>query len=154
MKALDQEIKIRDARPEEADDLLPLLRSYCEFYEAEANEPGLMDLVRTLATDPEQGSIFIARNSQGRAVGVATLCWKWSSLRGARIGVLEDLFVHPDARGSGLADALIATCAARCRERGMAVLCWFTGTDNHRAQAVYDRVGGTSEALFEYTLEL
>ena len=31
---------------------------------------------------------------------------------------MNDLFVAADARGGGHADALIAECAERCRERG------------------------------------
>jgi ribosomal protein S18 acetylase RimI-like enzyme len=80
--------------------------------------------------------------------------WKWSSLRGAKVGYLEDLYVHPAARGSGLADELIGACAERARERGAPALLWLTAPDNHRAQAVYNRIGGRSEAMLEYDLEL
>jgi len=34
------------------------------------------------------------------------------------------------------------------------VMSWLTAPDNQRAQAVYNRVGGTSEAFLEYELEL
>ena len=62
----------------------------------------------------------------GRAIGFATLDWKWSMLKGARIGYLEDLFVDPAARGRGTADALIQVCADRCRELGMPAMAWLT----------------------------
>jgi GNAT superfamily N-acetyltransferase len=80
--------------------------------------------------------------------------WKWSSLRGARIAILEDLFVAADARGQGAADGLIEACATRAREHGAPVMTWLTAPDNHRAQAVYNRVGGRSDAFLEYELEL
>ena len=67
---------------------------------------------------------------------------------------LDDLFVSPAARGKGIADALIEACADRCRERGMPVMQWLTAHDNHRAQAVYDRIGGTSEGFLEYELRV
>ncbi|HEU4980789.1 MAG TPA: GNAT family N-acetyltransferase, partial [Solirubrobacterales bacterium] len=67
---------------------------------------------------------------------------------------LEDLFVDPDARGNGIADALIESCAERCRELGMAAMEWLTAPDNHRAQKVYDRTGATPETFIEYDLEL
>ncbi len=54
---------------------------------------------------------------------------------------MEDLFVDPDARGGGVADALIEACASRCRERGAPVLEWVTAPDNERAQKVYRRSG-------------
>ena len=56
-------------------------------------------MARALIADPEQGAMFIARARAGEAVGFATMDWKWSSLKGARIGYLEDLFVTPETRG-------------------------------------------------------
>ena len=35
-------------------------------------------MARTLITEPSQGAVFIARQD-GKAVGFATLDWKWSS---------------------------------------------------------------------------
>lgn len=152
-RALADGVEIGPARPEEAEQLLPLMRAYCDFYEASPPDEGLMEVLRTLIADPSQGAVFIARN-RGRAVGVATLDWKWSSLKGARVGYLEDLFVDPDARGMGIADALIEICAGRCRELGMPAMLWLTAPDNHRAQKVYGRTGATAETFIEYDLEL
>jgi GNAT superfamily N-acetyltransferase len=110
-------------------------------------------MARTLISDPSQGAVFIARE-EGRAIGFATLDWKWSMLKGARIGYLEDLFVDPAARGRGTADALIQVCADRCRELGMPAMEWLTAPDNQRAQKVYDRAGAVSDTYLEYDLEL
>src|SRR5690348_6560541 len=118
-------IEIRPAREQEIEELLPLMRAYCDFYETPPRDDGLRTMARTLITDPSQGALFVARE-EGEVVGFATLDWKWSSLKGARIGYLEDLFVAPDARGRGIADALIETCAARCRELGMPAMAWQT----------------------------
>ena len=52
-------------------------------------------------------------------------------------------------------DALIAECAARCRERGATELAWQTARTNERAQAVYDRVGATrDDRWLDYSLEV
>jgi GNAT superfamily N-acetyltransferase len=53
---------------------------------------------------------------------------------------LEDLFVAPDARGSGTAQALIDALAARGRAEGWRRLYWHTHENNYRARALYDRV--------------
>jgi ribosomal protein S18 acetylase RimI-like enzyme len=60
--------------------------------------------------------------------------------------------VAPAARGTGLADRLIAACADRARAQGAAHLVWQTAPDNKRAQRVYDRVGGRPSAWIEYEL--
>jgi GNAT superfamily N-acetyltransferase len=152
-RELAEGIEVRPARTDEIEEMLPLIRAYCTFYEVEPDDQGLREMFETLITDPEQGVVFIARND-GSAVGFATLDWKWSSLKAARIGYLEDLFVDPAARGRGIADALIEACARRCRERGLPALEWLTAPDNHRAQKVYNRTGADSDTYVEYDLEL
>jgi GNAT superfamily N-acetyltransferase len=152
-RALADGVEIRPARPEEAEELLPLAHAYCEFYESSPPDEGVVEMLRTLIADPSQGAAFIAREG-GRAVGFATLDWKWSMLKGARIGYLEDLYVLEDVRGRGIADALIAVCADRCRELGMPAMQWLTQPHNSRAQAVYDRTTAGTETLLEYDLEL
>lgn len=152
-RALAERVEIRPAQPDEVEDLLPLMRGYCDFYKADPSDDGLRLMASTLVADSEQGALFIARDSGGTAVGFAAMGWKWSSLRGAKIGFLEDLFVDPDARGGGIADALIEACADRCRERGAPALEWMTAPDNKRAQAVYERVGAEGSNWVEYELE-
>ena len=125
------------------DELLPLMRGYCDFYEVAPGDDELLALSRALILDPErEGLQLIARDDSGRAVGFATVFWTWSTSSAARIGVMNDLFVEPDARGGGVAEALIRECARLVRERGGRSLEWQTAKDNLRAQAVYDRVGG------------
>lgn len=147
---------VRAATESDLQALLPLVRAYADFYESSPAEAGLIEMCRTLIADPHNEGVLLAGcDADGRVVGFAAMGWKWSSLRGAKIGFLEDLFVHPDARGSGLADELIVACADRARERGAPALLWQTMPDNHRAQAVYNRSGAkTPETLLEYELEL
>jgi GNAT superfamily N-acetyltransferase len=152
-RELAEGVEVRPARTDEIEEMLPLIRAYCEFYETEPDDEGLRSMFETLINEPSQGAVFIARDG-GKAVGFATLDWKWSSLKAARIGYLEDLFVDPEARGRGIADALIEVCAARCRELGMPAMEWLTAPDNHRAQKVYDRTGAESGTYMEYDLEL
>jgi GNAT superfamily N-acetyltransferase len=97
--------------------------------------------------------LLVARRD-GEVVGFAGCGWKWSSLRGARVCMLEDLFVAPEARGEGYADGLIEACAERARKHGAPCLQWTTAVDNHRAQTVYDRVGAEGGTWMEYELEL
>jgi ribosomal protein S18 acetylase RimI-like enzyme len=146
---------IRQASEDDIPALLPLVRAYTDFYETSPSDEGLENMCRALISDPDnEGPLLVGVAPGGEIAGFAGMRWKWSSLRGARIGFLEDLFVDPAARGSGLADALLLACAERARAIGAPVLAWETDPDNLRAQAVYDRVGGVSEALLEYELEL
>ena len=135
------------------DELLPLMRSYCDFYEVSPTDADLLALTRALIDDPErEGVQLLARDDGGRAAGFATLYWSWSTTHAFRIGVMNDLFVAGRARGQGLAEQLIAACRAECVRRGAHRLTWQTAPDNRRAQAVYDRVGATREQWTDYWL--
>jgi len=135
-------------------ELLPLMRGYCVFYEVDPTDDALLAMSRALIADPEfEGIQLLARDNGGQAIGFATIFWSWSTSSAARIGTMNDLFVAPEGRGSGAADALIEACVERCRERGAVRLEWQTALDNHRAQAVYDRVGGKREQWFDYSLD-
>jgi GNAT superfamily N-acetyltransferase len=127
-------------------ELLPLMRGYCDFYQVTPSDRELLELSRALLADPQrEGLQLLARDDTGRAVGFATLYWTWQTLAAARVGVMNDLYVAAEARGTGVAEGLIAACLERCRERGAIQLVWQTAVDNHRAQAVYERIGATRD---------
>jgi GNAT superfamily N-acetyltransferase len=127
-------------------ELLPLVRAYCDFYQVTPSDQELLALSRALLADPRrEGLQLLARDDAGRPVGFATLYWSWQTLAAARVGVMNDLFVAAEARGLGVAEGLIAACVERCREHGATRLVWQTARDNHRAQAVYARVGATRD---------
>jgi GNAT superfamily N-acetyltransferase len=137
-------------------ELLPLMRSYCDFYEVAPSDEALITLARALIADPEhEGLQLIARDDDGAAIGFATIFWTWATTSAARLGVMNDLFVAEGARGGGAADALIAACVERCRERGATELAWQTAHTNLRAQAVYERVGAKrDERWLDYSLSV
>jgi ribosomal protein S18 acetylase RimI-like enzyme len=145
---------IRPAAVFDVQALMPLLRGYCAFYEAEPPDADLERMARSIIAAPDDQAFLLVAEEAGEVVGFAACGWKWSSLRGARIVVLEDLFVAEQARGRGHADALIGATAELARRHGAPAVIWYTAPDNLRAQAVYDRVGGRSEAFLEYDLEL
>jgi GNAT superfamily N-acetyltransferase len=137
-------------------DLLPLVRAYCDFYEVAPSDEALLAMSRALIADPRrEGMQLLARDDDtGAAHGFATIFWSWATTRGGRIGVMNDLFVAPQARGRGVADALIAACAQRCAAHGAIALEWQTALDNHRAQAVYDRIGAQRSQWLDYGLAI
>ena len=135
------------------DELLPLLRAYCDFYEASPPDEALLALSRALLADPRrEGVQLLARDGGGRAIGFATVYWSWATTSAERIGVMNDLYVAPEARGSGAAEALIEACRAECAAHGAGKLTWQTARDNERAQKVYERVGATREQWVDYWL--
>jgi ribosomal protein S18 acetylase RimI-like enzyme len=145
-------MEVRRVAEGDLDDLLPLVRAYCDFYETSPSDEALRALSEELIADPEREGVQLIARDGDQAVGFATIYWSWATTSAERIGVMNDLYVAPEARGSGLAEALIEACRAECAKRGARKLTWQTALDNERAKAVYDRVGATREEWLDYWL--
>ncbi len=146
---------VREATEADLPALGPLLRGYVTFYETNPTDEQLEAMARdVIAASEETAFMLVATGEDDEVVGFALNQWKWSSLNGARVVVMDDLFVAESARGAGHADALIEAVANVARVHGAPVISWFTMPDNKRAHTVYDRVGGTAETLLEYELKI
>ena len=133
-------------------ELLPMLRAYCDFYRVYPPDDRLLALVTALIENPDEGVQLIARGD-GRPLGFATIYWTWQTLHAARVGVLNDLYVQPAARGSGTGRKLIERGLQLCRERGADKLVWETAPDNAAAQRLYDRIGASKSTWLSYELD-
>lgn len=137
------------------DDLLPLMRAYCDFYGVAPVDVDLLGMSRALIADPDREGIqLIARDGNGKAIGFATVFWTWQTLDAARLAIMNDLYVDPASRGTGVGAALIEVCAGRARDHGASSLGWQTALDNERAQKLYDRVGARRSQWLDYELVL
>ncbi len=134
-------------------ELLPLMRAYCDFYEVAPRDEKLVALSRSLIEDPGEGLQLIARGEDERALGFTTIFWGWSTLDGARIGLMNDLYVIPEVRGAGVGRQLIESCRGACRKKGVGKLVWETAPDNATAQRLYDSTGAESSTWLAYELE-
>ena len=128
-------------RPEAADRAAwdALYAGYAEHYRVEQS-PAMRDVVWGWLLDAGHGTSGFVAVAGGRVVGLAHFRAFARPLSASTGGFLDDLFVAPDARGTGVAEALLAAVAAEGRARGWSVIRWITAADNARARAVYDRV--------------
>jgi ribosomal protein S18 acetylase RimI-like enzyme len=134
-------------------DLLPLMRAYCDFYGVAPSDDDLLAMSRALIADPErEGLQLLARDSSGAGLGFATVFWYWQTLSAARAGLMNDLYVIPEARGRGVGRALVEACRARCRAHGAKSLVWETAPDNETAQALYRGLGAKEESWLTFSL--
>ena len=148
-------MRVDRASDQNLDELLPLVRAYCDFYDVSPPDEALLAVSRALIGDPErEGVQLVAREDGGRAVGFATVYWSWNTLIAERVGILHDLYVTPEARGTGVADALIDACLDECRAHAASRLGWQTARGNARAQRFYDRLGATREEWIDYSLSV
>jgi ribosomal protein S18 acetylase RimI-like enzyme len=147
-------IEISRVAEQDLAELLPLMRGYCDFYEVTPSDDELLALSRALIADPERDGVQLLARDGAEALGFATIYWSWATTIASRIGVMNDLYVAPAARGTGAAELLIRACVEECRRHGAAELTWQTAPDNERAQRVYDRVGAKRSQWVDYSLSV
>lgn len=116
-----------------------LYNGYATFYKREMTDE-IATNVWSWITDPAHESEGLIALLDGTPAGLAHYRRMPSPLRGADVGFLDDLFVNPDLRGSGIAEALFDRLAEIGRERNWGVIRWITADDNYRARGLYDRL--------------
>ncbi|MFC6022562.1 GNAT family N-acetyltransferase [Plantactinospora solaniradicis] len=75
----------------------------------------------------------------GRLVGIAHFLVH-ASTTSPDVCYLQDLFTDPDARGKGVARALIHSVREWAGRQGCDRLYWHTRQDNHTARRLYDQI--------------
>ena len=84
--------------------------------------------------------VLIARRD-GAAMGIAVCFVGYSTFHARPLLNLHDLAVMPEARGTGLGQALLAAVAAQARALGCCKVTLEVREDNARARRVYEHVG-------------
>jgi GNAT superfamily N-acetyltransferase len=131
---------VRDAAQGDVEAWRALYRGYADFYEVEQTDE-MAERVWGWILDPaHEVQALVAEDGVGRLVGIAHYRPFARPLAASTGCYLDDLFVAPEARGSGVADALLAELRSRARMNAWSVVRWITAADNVTAQRVYDRV--------------
>jgi GNAT superfamily N-acetyltransferase len=115
---------VRPVRPEDVPAVVGLVRELAHYEKA-------LDEVR-LTEEQLHESLFGARPAlfghvavaDGEVVGMALWFLNFSTWRGTHGVYLEDLYVRPAHRGSGLGRELLRTLAELCVQRGWSRLEW------------------------------
>jgi GNAT superfamily N-acetyltransferase len=120
---------VRPVRPDDVPAVVALVRELADYekalHEVRLTEDQLTD--RLFGDSPALfGHVAIAEDGvhPGEVVGIALWFLNFSTWRGTHGIYLEDLYVSPDHRGTGLGRELLRTLAALCVERGYSRLEW------------------------------
>lgn len=117
----------------------PLFDGYAEFYGVPMNETTADTVWGWLLAPNHVLEGMLVRNENGKAVGFVHVRACPRPLGGCEVGFLDDMFVAPDARGSGAADALFAALKELAEARKWPAIRWITQHYNERGRAFYDR---------------
>ncbi|MDB5523974.1 MAG: putative acetyltransferase [Rhizobium sp.] len=96
---------------------------------------------------------LMALDADGKPVGIAHVREFVRPLMSVLGGYLDDLFVDPALRGSGVVDDLFNAAKDLGKQRQWSLIRWITREDNYRARSVYDRLATkTNWTTYDLTL--
>ncbi|WP_407938763.1 GNAT family N-acetyltransferase [Micromonospora rubida] len=132
---------VRPARPEDVPAVVAMVHELAE-YERAPDQCHLSAGQLDAALFGPAPALFghVAVDDADRPLGFALWFLNFSTWAGAHGIHLEDLYVRPEARGSGAGRRLLATLAAICVERGYRRLDW-SMIDWNPAARFYAAVG-------------
>ena len=137
---------IRAARPDDVAEILEMIHELAVYeQEPDAVKTTVDQLHDTLFAASPAVFAHVAEaeaGSEHRLAGFAIWFLTYSTWEGVHGIHLEDLYVRPTTRGSGLGRRLMATLARECDARGYARLEWKVLQWNELALGLYRSVGG------------
>ena len=117
-------MSVRPIRPDDVPAVVGLVRELAD-YEKALHEARLTEEQLTRALFGDSPALFGHVALDGaEVVGIALWFLNFSTWRGTHGIYLEDLYVSPAHRGTGLGRELLRTLAAVCVERGYSRLEW------------------------------
>ncbi|MFD6142133.1 GNAT family N-acetyltransferase [Promicromonospora sp. NPDC060271] len=152
-------VDVRPATDDDVDAVVDLFRQYLRFYDQEVPDAEARAYL-TARRDAGDSVLLIAvQRPEGTApddpaaeevVGFTQSYPTWSSVSLSRSWVLNDLFVAPDARGTGAARALVRETCRRAKQAGAIRVSLATAWDNVAAQGLYESEGFVRDQHFHH----
>ncbi len=133
-------ISTRRADVGDLEALVALFDGYRRFY-SQPSQPELCREFLRARMERSESAIFLALSPEEKALGFTQLYPGFSSVQLRPVWQLNDLYVHPHARGRGAGLSLLDAARGHARATGAAWLILETGAENTYAQGLYERYG-------------
>lgn len=151
--AAEREPRVRPARPEDAALLIDFqARLARESEDLELDLAALGRGVRAIFDDPGLGEYWMAE-LDGETAGCMLVTREWSDWRNGTVLWIQGVYVRPEARGRGVFRSLYGHLRRHVEAApDLKGLRLYVDLRNHRARAIYERLGMTAEhyALYEW----
>jgi GNAT superfamily N-acetyltransferase len=133
--------EVRRARPSDVDAMVALVHELADYERAPEECHLTSQQLHTALFGPDPALFAHVAELDGEVVGCALWFKNFSTWDGVHGVYLEDLYVRPTARGSGLGKALLAALADECVRQGYTRLQWAVLNWNSPAIGFYDSIG-------------
>ena len=133
---------LRDAEPRDLPTVARLVRALARYEKLEHLARGTEEAFgRALFGTPPRAFALIAETSEGEAAGFAIWFYSFRTFQALPCLYVEDVYVEPAHRGSGLGRRIFADLARRALREGCDRMEWSVLDWNAPAIGFYDRIG-------------
>lgn len=134
-------LKIRPLNASDKPGWTELWRAYLDFYETTVPDRVYDTTFARLCSPVHADQHGLIALADKRPIGLVHYLYHAHNWREEQVCYLQDLYVVPDARGTGAGRALIETVYAAADADGRPSVYWTTQDFNHTARRLYDRIG-------------
>ncbi len=138
---MEKQLLIRAATPADAGELLRLIQALAGYEKLADMAVGTEEMLRESLFGPRPAAEALIAEVGGRAVGFALYFATFSTFLCKPGLYLEDLFVEPEHRGSGIGKALLKRLATLVVERGGGRFEWRVLDWNEPSIRFYESLG-------------
>lgn len=139
---MSEAFTLRDAEPRDLGTVARLVRELAVYEKLEHLAVGTEELFnRALFGAPPRASALLAETPGGEAAGFALWFYSFRTFSARPCLYVEDVFVEPAHRGSGLGRLIFADLARRALQEGCDRMEWSVLDWNAPAIGFYDRIG-------------
>ncbi|MGA0884009.1 MAG: GNAT family N-acetyltransferase [Candidatus Nanopelagicales bacterium] len=135
-------VTLRLATSEDYQDLIPLIKEFCEVDNHEFDDARIEKSLGPLLEDAELGRVIILE-VKGELKGYAVLTWGWSLESGGREALLDEIYVRK--RNQGWGALLLEKVVATAKDNGAQIIFLETELANERVRDFYLRHGFNKE---------
>jgi len=135
---------VREARDSDLERIRQLIVDLATYERAAHAVKTTTDQLRAALFGPQPAAYALVAESDHQVVGFALYFRNFSTWEGVHGLYLEDLYVMPEYRGSGLGKALLMSLAGLAVERGYARLEWAVLDWNQPAIDFYRSLGAVA----------
>ncbi len=147
-------IQITHATLSDIPDLCQLLNMlFTQEIEFKPNQEAQQRGLTAIINHSETGQILVARRA-GNVIGMVNLLYTVSTALGARVGLLEDMVVAPDARNVGVGSQILQHAIQVAQNNGCKRITLLTDGANHLAQSFYQKHGFEISSMLVLRLRL
>jgi GNAT superfamily N-acetyltransferase len=136
-----EKAEVRTARPEDGPAYVALVRALAAFEKLPGPDDDAAERLLEHAFGPRPRYELLVAEQGGQLVGYAAFFETYSTFLALPSLYLEDLFVHPEARGRGVGKALVLAVGRLAVERGCGRFEWTVLDWNTDAQRFYRSLG-------------